>query len=102
MQQQLHDFWLETPIVIQKTWRDMETPEEMLRAFMIKSIERVDNTIKHIDKTFPYLDSAVQKTQKFEVKTEETPEEMLVSYMIEYIKQIQDLRTSIKKIWQKK
>jgi hypothetical protein len=53
MQQQLHDFWFETPNVIEKTWRDMETPEQML-----------------------------------------------VSYMIEYIKQIQDLRTSIKKIWQ--
>jgi hypothetical protein len=39
MQQQLHDFWLETPIVIQKTWRDMETPEEMLREFIFKETE---------------------------------------------------------------
>jgi hypothetical protein len=39
MQQQLHDFWLETPIVIQKTWRDMETPEEMLREFILKETE---------------------------------------------------------------
>jgi hypothetical protein len=54
MQQQLHEFWLETPIAIGKTWRDMETPEQML-----------------------------------------------ASYMLGYIKQIQNLRTSIKKIWQK-
>ena len=39
MQQQLHDFWLETPIVILKTWRDMETPEEMLREFILKETE---------------------------------------------------------------
>jgi hypothetical protein len=39
MQQQLHDFWLETPNVIEKTWRDMETPEEMLIEFILKETE---------------------------------------------------------------
>jgi hypothetical protein len=43
MQQQLHDFWLETPIVIQKTWRDMETPEEMLREFLLEDIVIIRN-----------------------------------------------------------
>jgi hypothetical protein len=55
MQQQLHDFWLETPIVIQKTWRDMETPKEMLNVFMIESINKIDKTLEAIDKKFPYL-----------------------------------------------
>jgi len=39
-----------------------------------------------------------QKTQKFEIKAEEA----LKNYMLDYIKQIQDLRTSIKKIWMTK
>ncbi len=56
----------------------METVEEMLREFMIESIDRVDNT----DKTFPYLDNALQKTQKFEIKSEETPEEMLKKFFL--------------------
>jgi hypothetical protein len=43
MQQQLHDFWLETPNVIEKTWRDMETPEEMLIEFMLEDIVIIRN-----------------------------------------------------------
>ena len=32
-----------------------ETPEEMLRDFMINSIKKIDGVIKMLDRKFPYL-----------------------------------------------